>query len=92
MDQLLKEALHILHEEVSKVNGIKRTDTNGYIKPSVDLIVKYVGEYVKISKLSNNPRKVYFRRSHINGESMVDISLLSYDEASANKFKNAFNF
>uniref|UniRef100_A0AAU8HXY2 Uncharacterized protein n=1 Tax=Rhizobium phage LG08 TaxID=3129229 RepID=A0AAU8HXY2_9CAUD len=87
MFKSVKEAL----EEVSRAEGIRRTDKSGfYVKPEVGLIVNYSGEYVKISKLSKNLRKVYFKRSHVQGESIVDISLLSYDEKSAKKFKDAF--
>ncbi|QIW87675.1 hypothetical protein Ab1vBOLIVR5_gp27 [Agrobacterium phage OLIVR5] len=87
MFKSIKEAL----EEVSRAEGIRRADKPGvYVKPEVGLIVNYQGEYVKISKLSKNSRKVYFKRSHMQGESIVDISLLSYDEKSAKEFKNAF--
>lgn len=82
----------VVYEEATRSNGIKRTDKSGeYIKPEAGLIVKFSGEYVKITRLSKNPRKVYYKKSNYNENYIVDISLLSYDAASALKFKDAFN-
>lgn len=69
---------------ITEKTGIKTSD--GYIQPSIGMVVNYQGEYVMITRLSKSG-KVYFKRSHYNGEyGPVPLTLLKYD----GKFREAF--
>ena len=91
---IYKEAISFLEEEATKKDGIRRTDLPGkFIKPSVGLIVQMNingwKKFVRITKLSNNPRKVYFQNSRLDKENgITDISILSYDEKQSEKHKD----